>query len=214
MSYYSCTECGRDFDDDTTKLGALIGLTGVARAGKDSVGRILVEERSFVRVSFADKLRAVALGADPYVRIDYVDQGGTPILFHERLSKVVEVDGWERAKEHADVRRLLQRLGTEGVRQNLGMDTWVDAAMADLEDGGKYVFTDVRFVNEAVAIHAAGGSVWRVERDGYGPVNAHASDAGLPESLIDLTIYNNWTLDDLRAATLSALGAHANGYRG
>ncbi len=206
MSYYSCTECGRDFDDEnTTKLGALIGLTGVARAGKDTVGQILIEERTFTRVSFADKLRAVALGADPYVQLNSPDiTDGTERPIFERLSQVVEVVGWERAKEQADVRRLLQRLGTEGVRNNLGDSTWVDAAMADLEPGGKYVFTDVRFPNEAAAIRWAGGEVWRIVRDIAEPVSAHATETDLPEALIDRTIYNNWTLADLRMAALSS----------
>lgn len=39
---------------------AVVGLTGVARSGKDTVGRMLVERYGFTRVAFADGLKSMA----------------------------------------------------------------------------------------------------------------------------------------------------------
>lgn len=174
----------------------LIGLTGVARAGKDSVADILVEEYEFTKISPADLVRAVALGADPWMPVK--DAKWFP------LSALVAHYGWEEAKEFPEVRTFLQRLGTEGGRKVLGEDVWIDALMATLEPGKSYVNSSARFVNEAAPILASGGEVWRIVRDGYDPLD-HVSDAGLPESLITRTLYNNWSLDDLRKAVRSLM---------
>lgn len=179
-------------------MTTIIGLTGFARSGKDTVGQILVDQHGFERRAFADKLRAVALGADPYVEVEHG---------FARLSSVVNGDewtcgvGWDRAKtDYPDVRRFLQRLGTEGVRDNLGSMTWIDAAMVGLRLHGvarrqsklAVVFTDVRFPNEVAAIQGLGGQVWRVVRPGVEPPNAHASEQVLDG--IDKTLLNNGNL--------------------
>lgn len=178
----------------------LVGLSGVARSGKDTVGGILVDKLGFERRGFADKLRAVALGADPYVVLD------NEAYSLVRLSDLVGSWGWERAKEHGEVRRFLQALGTEGVRENLGYDTWVEAAMPstrELMNGARIVFTDCRFENEAFAIKVAGGEVWRIVRPGFEAINAHASENGIPDELITRTIFNDGSLADLRRTVLS-----------
>ena len=184
----------------------LIGVTGYARAGKDTIGRILVERHGFQRVSFADKLRQVALAVDPFVCIHPEADEGTSTIW-ARLTEVVEAWGWERAKEHEDVRRLLQRLGTEGGRNILGENVWVDAALRDLEPGGSYVFTDVRFPNEANAIQARGGRVWRVTRPGFRPINAHPSETALDNFQPDHTISNGGDVEGLAHLVGKALGA-------
>lgn len=178
----------------------LIGLAGAARSGKDTVGRFLVEDHGFTRVSFADELRAVALACDPILCLNAGRVGRSD--FFVRLSEVVERDGWESAKDHPtwgpEVRRFLQKLGTEGARDNLGENTWVDAAFQDLDPQGSYVFTDVRFPNEACEIWARGGEVWKIDRPGVGPVNGHASESALDGFNFDRYIWNGGTVDHLR----------------
>lgn len=176
----------------------LIGLAGYARTGKDTVGRYLCEEHDFIRVAFADALRDLALGVDPIIGA-YADD--TPM----RLGEVVSVHGWEAAKDGwPEIRRLLQRLGTEGGRAVLGDDVWVNAAMAQVN--GRTVFTDVRFPNEAEAIMNAGGQVWEIVRPGVGPVSDHPSETALDGFPFSLTILNNGTYDDLRWSVNEAVG--------
>lgn len=178
----------------------IIGISGKKRSGKDTAASFLVEKHGFTRVAFADKLRAVALGTDPYVLRPAYGYGGE---FPERLTSVVERLGWEKAKELPDVRRLLQRIGTEGVRENLGFSTWIEAAFADVKPGGRYVFTDARFPNEAEAVRAHGGRVWQIVRPGGDTSDGHASEQDLPPELVDRVIVNDGTRVDLRRQVLA-----------
>jgi hypothetical protein len=158
----------------------LIGVTGRAQHGKDSIGRILVEQYGFQRYAFADALKSMALALDPIVKTRVVSRtsynsGGSrwdetyDDVTHTRLRSFVDSFGWEEAKKEPEVRRFLQVLGTEGVRDHLGEDAWVRALEKRMwEDGalpkGNAVVTDVRFPNEAAWIANMGGEVWRVKR--------------------------------------------------
>lgn len=182
----------------------LIGLMGYAQTGKDTTANVLVEHHGFTRVAFADKLREVAYALDPIVA--YTDRGawGTDVLAPLRLQDVVDQHGWDYAKtRYPEVRALLQRLGTEAGRQVLspalfGDDSiWVRAALDGLHGDSHWVITDVRFPNEAQAIRERGGWLWRIERNGTGPVNGHASETALDDTPADWIVPNNGTLDDL-----------------
>ncbi len=179
----------------------LIGLSGYAGAGKDTVAEIL-GDLGWVRASFADQLRAAMYALDPMVTGTFLSDEP------QSLVGMVDVLGWEGAKRHAvygtEVRRLLQRFGTEVGRKQFGEDFWVERAMAALEPAGRYVFTDCRFQNEADAIRKAGGQVWRIERPGYGPINGHPSETSLDDYPFDAHIYNGSGLGDLADAVVLA----------
>lgn len=165
----------------------ILGLSGYAGAGKDEFARRLVDGHGWRRVSFADKVRAFLYALDPTV---HSMDGARP------LSEVVDAVGWQQAKQMPEVRGLLQRLGVDAARRTLGNDVWVNAALGGLEPG-RYVVTDVRFVNEAQAIVDRGGKIARVARPGCGPVNGHRSETEMDEWPWDLTIPNAGTVDDL-----------------
>lgn len=169
----------------------LIGINGYARAGKDTVGEILVRKFGFKRISFADKLREFLFAQNPWI----VLRGGAVV----RLQAFVNEVGWEKAKEEPDVRELQQTTGTEGGRVVLGPDVWVDAAMRDMEQTSatRFCFTDVRFPNEAEAIRARDGAVWRIRRTGCGPINGHKSETALDGYPFDAIVNNDGTLEDL-----------------
>jgi len=176
----------------------VIGLIGKKRSGKDTFAQVLVDEFGYRRVAFADPLRAVALAADPYVRIE-ADEFG-PVGFtggaafsqqtHCRLSTLVEFVGWERAKEARDVRRFLQRLGSEGIR-SIAPTFWVDTALRTIADtDDPVVVTDVRFPNEANALRALGGTLVRIVRPGTDTADAHASETALDGYAEDYRVNN------------------------
>lgn len=157
----------------------IVGLSGFARSGKDEAAKVLVEEFGFTRVAFADKLRNFLYDLNPIVS----EKGDSRI--NGRYEKYVFVQdvidefGWDGYKETVykhEIRRLLQRLGTEAGRQNLGDTIWIDAAFRGLPEDAKIVVSDPRFYNEFDAIRARGGEVWRIERAGVGPLNDHASE--------------------------------------
>jgi hypothetical protein len=186
----------------------IIALSGYARTGKDEAARTLVEEYGFIQVAFADKLREMLYQLNPIVNINFSNHGGN--TFHVDsvetvlLQDVIDEHGWQGYKETIygpEIRRLLQRLGTEAGRQTLWDSIWIDAALTGLPDDAKVVVSDARFNNEFDAVRARGGYIWRIERDGVGPANDHISETeavGYP--YFSLTIYNNGTLDEFKQA--------------
>ena len=175
-------------------LPVIIGLSGYARAGKDTFGAFLVENHGFERISFADGIRSVAYACNPMISGVSVNRKAKVI----KLRTLVDTIGWERAKEWSGVRQFLQHLGTEGGREILGENVWVDAALRRARPGGKYVVTDVRYPNEADAIKALGGRVLRIERPGYGPANGHVSETAMDEHDFDGLIRNDGSVHDLQ----------------
>lgn len=188
----------------------LIGLTGLAGSGKDEAAKALVAQ-GWKRDAFADRMRTALLALNPIIAFDverYGPETGECIVM-ERLAVIVERLGWDRAKrEYDEVRRLLQKFGTEAGREIHGEDCWVDALFADWDAlRSPLVVTDVRFNNEANAIRARGGKVVRITRPGVEPLPGnHASEAGVSASFIDYEISNVGTIAQLHEATLRAAG--------
>ena len=165
----------------------LIGIAGVARSGKDTVARFICDF-GYERKGFADPLKAILYALNPTIR---VHEG------HARLAECVDTFGWEGAKSHDEVRRLLQRLGTEGGRRNLGEDIWVETLLRS-PSSGRIVISDCRFLNEVEAIRSRGGVVVKVERPGVGPLNSHPSETALSDVEFDLVVRNDGSVADLK----------------
>lgn len=181
----------------------IIGLSGFARSGKDEAAKVLVEEFGYTRVAFADKLREVLYELNPIVNVyGYNDINGligTGVVY---LQEVINKYGWDGYKETVygdEIRRLLQRLGTEAGRKTLWDTIWIDAAFAGHPDDAKLVVSDARFYNEFDAIRARGGWILRIERDGVGPANDHASEMeAVDYSHFTAVVHNNGTLEEYR----------------
>lgn len=177
----------------------IIGLSGYARSGKDEAAKVLVEEFGFTRVAFADKLRDFLYALNPVVDVrinQYGDNCGWVYV-----QEVIDSHGWDGYKETVygpEVRRLLQRLGTEAGRQTMWDSIWIDAALTGFDDSAKLVVTDCRFPNEAEAITARGGKVWRISRKGVGPANSHPSETSLDNWKFDAWLDNNGSLEEYR----------------
>lgn len=154
-------------------MTTVIGLTGYAGVGKDTVANILVEEYGFTRLAFADGVRELTAAVDPDVRY------------------AVEKAGWDAAKRHnLWVREALQNIGM-ACRDAFGEDFWVSRVadvMHSADPGSRFVVTDVRFPNEAGWIRQWGDLV-RVDRHGR-PVNQHVSETALDGYEVDYVIAN------------------------
>jgi len=169
----------------------IIGLTGYAQSGKDTVAKILVEQYGYGRIAFADPIKTLVYKANPIVGL----VANEPIY----LRHLVDTVGWEEAKKNSEVRRLLQEIGV-GARESLDDTVWVVAALRQMDDVTKnYVVTDVRFENEALQIKSVGGQIWRVKRPGVGAVNSHVSEHSMDDYKVDQIFANNGTLEDLEA---------------
>ena len=95
------------------------------------------------------------------------------------------------------IRELLQKIGTDALRDNLHKNVWINALMVDYNPTLNWVITDTRFPNEAEAIKKAGGIIIRIERPGVKPVNPHPSETSLENWKFDHVINNDGSLTDL-----------------
>lgn len=190
----------------------ILGLTGRKRSGKSTVARHLVDNLGFRELSFAARLKRMAVDVNPMVH--YIDTHNLSDTDRELLANGVtpgpvylldalRVLGEERAKDALpEVRRFYQRLGTEGVRDNLGDTVWVDLVASQIEEIREedlrarleargtpgapvpprtpLVLADVRFENEADLIRGWGGLVVEIRRPSQGdPADGHSSEAGV-----------------------------------
>jgi hypothetical protein len=84
------------------------------------------------------------------------------------------------------VRDLLQRLGTEAMRQGLHNNVWVNALFSEFKTNSNWIVTDTRFPNEIDACVNRGAITILVVRDSGNHVGtAHASETALDD-------YNQW----------------------
>lgn len=174
------------------EMRRLIGLCGKKRAGKNTFADMLSELHPYQQISFADALWDVLLATNPYVGID-----------HTRVNDLVVAIGKERAKiEFPEVRRLLQDLGTNGVRNVIGPDTWLNLVSQKIVQNSdtSYAVTDLRFENEAQMVKDLGGIVVKLDRPrtGFELQDQHPSETSVDLIIPDVFVVNNQGLDNLR----------------
>jgi len=179
----------------------IIGLTGYAQSGKDTVANILVNNYGYTRVAFADKIREFLYETNPM----YDSIVGEPLFVRAKVDR----DGWEEAKKSPHIRRLLQTSGV-AARKVFGEDFWVQQALKNLNSEGNYVITDVRFTNEADIIKKYDNSqLWRVKRLGVEAVNSHVSEHELDGYPVDQIFINNTTIEDLELLVKTRMAGYA-----
>lgn len=183
----------------------LVAFSGFKRAGKDEAAKVLIDEYGFKRVALADAVKKLALAIDPII-----EQRRDHTL---RLSDYIAAVGAEKAKEHPEVRRLYQRIGTEGGRNLFGEDFWVDLLDKNVNDlwdsSTRYVLTDARFLNEGQWVLGRGryhgrtdlfesgrGVLAWIDRPGL-KSDGHASESGELYDMADFIIRNETTIEEL-----------------
>lgn len=175
-----------------SKPPLLIGLTGAAGAGKDTVASWLEHEWAFERMAFAEPL----------------------LLMLHQLFAYAGVDGaWavERALKEKPTtlgysyRHLVQTLGTEWGREQIAPDFWVRVAAQRIDStpllaASHIVFSDVRFPNEAAWIKSRGGYLARVWRqiDHLPAVRPHQSEQHADELETDTELLNLGSIASLQ----------------
>lgn len=175
----------------------LIGLTGYAGTGKDTV-RAILEQRGYIGLALADPIRQM-------LRELLTSNGIDDRFIDEREFKEVPIH-----ELGVSYRQMAQTLGTEWGRACMGEEFWLRIAQAFIDDcksDGERLFciSDVRFVNEARWVRAQGGVIWRIEREGVERVRAHASEAQVYSFDAQRVIANHGTPEQLNAAVLAAL---------
>ncbi|WP_043477131.1 hypothetical protein [Kitasatospora sp. MBT66] len=179
-----------------------IALIGRARSGKDTTAGVLAEY-GYVRLALADPLKQMAYDIDPMVGTELL---GVNAPVPVRLADAVDRYGWETVKDRfPEARRLLQRLGTEGIRRHVDPDFWIDQCLRSAAAAqSPAVVTDVRFDNEVAALRKAGFTVWFIDRGGAD--GDHPSEQLGPEHA-DVTVANTGTLAAFHTRIREALEA-------
>ena len=174
----------------------LIGLSGLAGTGKDTV-RNMLEDMGFTGFAFADPIRGM-------LRELLTSSGIDDRFIDDRLFKEVPIH-----ELGVSYRQMAQTLGTEWGR-HLVPDFWLriaDAYTGEQVDlgGTHFVVSDVRFANEAQWVRDHGGVIWRVTRPGTAPVRDHISESEMGSFVVDHEITNDGDIGDLHRAVLQAL---------
>lgn len=166
------------------QLPSIIGLTGLAGSGKDTVADLLISKMGGYTYSFANPIRAMLNAGfgidmnDPY---------------------------WKKRKEEPlpqfgkSPREMMQTLGTEWGRELVSDDIWLVMANIKLmKHGFGMIIPDVRFENEAAWIRDRGGTLLHVTRKNIEPVTPHSSEGGVKAIPGEIYIPNDGTLQDLQ----------------
>lgn len=175
----------------------IIGLTGQAATGKDTVRYMLEEDHGFDGLAFADPIRQM-------IGELLTSNGFDTVWMYDRDHKERPIPGLG-----ASYRELAQRLGDWG--RAIHPDFWVNIAanfVSELQQRGDHliVISDVRFVNEARWIREAGGQIWRLERPGVASVRDHESERQVAQVPADHTIHNTGTMEDLWCQVTALVG--------
>jgi hypothetical protein len=196
----------------------IIGLTGLAGSGKDTVAALLAM-RGFTRYAFADELREQvvrylnALRFDPEQRWFLAAAWGAEVVTAVMEGRITPEMVYAKPTPPL-MRQLLQKHGTE-FRRAQDLNYWVDKLMDKIDldkaaydpkpqfcgaQGFSAVISDARFPNEAEAIRERGGKIWRVVRGvatGFIGDSGHISESGQSEIVADETLINDGTVYDL-----------------
>lgn len=206
-----------------TRTPTLIGLTGPAGSGKDSVADVLVHEHGFQKMAFADALRAEVCAAF-FVPIDHLtsrDMKEHPLSVL-RLSRCWDerfIEAIWRTIPDIDLmaprspRQILQWWGTE-YRRAQSATYWTDKAERRIRSAmvglRSVVVTDVRFDNEAATIRSLGGTLWQLQRPGLQPVEGrHPSAVSGSEFAPETVIENDGDLVQLAQRVAGLMGVVA-----
>jgi len=141
----------------------LIGLLGPAGSGKSTVSEYLVKHYGAERYSLAGPLKEIAKNTFDFS--------------YEQLYGTQEQKEAIDPRYNFSPRWLLQRLGTEGLRNVFGKDVWIDLLLKRIQEEkpNLAVCDDVRFYNESkrlrycvteyneTACNLGRGLVWRLE---------------------------------------------------
>lgn len=226
----------------------IIGINGKIGSGKDTIGEIiqfLTNKDPHTKVTtfskglswswgsdfeikkFAGKLKTIAsiLTSIPVEKFE--DQEFKKVVLGEEWGTVrhnplnnIEPFAKFKFNELMSVRELLQKLGTEAMRDGLHTNVWVNALFADYKampnktmdesfmeqfvTGSSaisytypnWIITDMRFENELEAVVNKGGITIKVIRPGT-LEGTHPSEVALDGFIMHYEIINDGTLEDL-----------------
>ena len=208
----------------------IIALGGHMGSGKNTVCDIIQDlckkhnRLEFEQKAFAGKLKTIASLLTGIDVKDFEDQEFKKSLLGSewgtvRTNPINTIPVFENVQfnELMSIRELLQKLGTDALRDNLHEDVWVNALFSDYKppkmseyNPSNWIITDMRFPNEMGAVVAKGGITIRVVRPGTkdyfqlknrnGSIThatLHPSETSLDDAKFDYEIINDAGISEL-----------------
>lgn len=192
------------------RLVPLIGISGAAGAGKDTLARGIAAVDVYAITHFADPIKVALNAMFGWSMAHWADRDWkeTPMPWlSQMLTKGDDVPVAARGEfRHPSPRYLAQTLGTEWGRDMIDPEIWLKimqqkfnkiSKVARLEQGRimgmGLIVPDVRFDNEAQWIRDEGGLLIHVERPDLEKISesSHSTEAGFDPALITEVIYND-----------------------
>lgn len=169
----------------------IIGLTGLARSGKNTVGAEIAQY-GYRPVAFATPIKHMLDSL-----FEYIDLSQRDHIWNDEWKEAPVLGKWSP-------RGLAQTLGTEWGRKTINSDLWLDLLQAHIQSEyrrygyNKFVITDVRFNNEAEWLREVGKLVHVIRKEHNTYVRPHESEAGIARQPADYVINNDSDLFELR----------------
>lgn len=163
----------------------LIGITGNANAGKDTLADYIINNKnnSFIKDALAKPIKDIMIN-----QLGFTYQQ----CYNQQLKQTID-DFWGLTP-----REVMLLIGTKMFRQNWRYDFWVKLMQKKIIDNAdqNIIVSDVRFENQGQMIKSHGGIIICVERPNNPIKVKHVSENGLPKHLIDCTIVNDSTIEN------------------
>lgn len=158
----------------------LIGLTGRAGSGKDTLAQPFIEQKKYIALRLADPIK--------YAIEDMFELPADIWDGPQKEEELLDVPG------QPSPRYLAQTLGSEWGRDLIHPDIWVYFLKRTVQANPEvnFIIPDVRFDNEARAIRELGGVVVEITRKDVDYLN-HKSELGVSRKLVDGLVHNDYS---------------------
>ena len=175
----------------------IVGLTGPKGSGKDTVADLIVANyqaqwKTVHRLAFADPIKKVIqhiFDLDPTNNDQYDQFKRTEISYHLPGYMAHAVPGRHVVREIGMLMR-----GYDEKQFNKYIED--QFASAQFTSNHVFVITDLRFDNEYTMLRRWGAKIVKVDRPGY-HYDGHITERGFQDELVDFTIHNKGSLNDL-----------------
>ena len=171
-------------------MTCIITLAGPAKVGKTTTAKAIVKilqsqyNLKITHYAFAEPLYDVCSLLTGIPKDILSDTVYKETVWTEETAPVKSLIGWTP-------RQFLQKVGTEGIRENVNYNFWVETAIRNVKDFNIVIFADGRFENE----FEASNLVIEIQRYPIKYACNHASSMPPDPKNVDITLDLNKVVD-------------------